>query len=511
MNALIITIRLESPLLVTSLGNGDENSSRSLAYIPGAMLRGLLVSRYKTNAGDLLDDEKAKKLFFSSQVRFLNAYLQDANGARSLPTPTSWRTSKGADPDNMQASDFAIKFDETKETGIRKPFWGQTSDQSGNLLAPKEALSIHIGNQNRGVVQRGESTVFQYQALASGQRFVAVIVSEDAAALQSVEELLQDKTLHLGRSRSAKYGRAVIEKIETDAKWRETEPKNPPMTTITLLSDALLRDEHGQPTHNLDTYLSAWLGKNVKCNNAFVRSAEVGGFNRKWGLPLAQFPALGMGSVFVYKAEELSAGELADLVKTGIGERRVDGFGRIAVNWLDKPTIQLTKASQANPESGSVQLSSSSQELAQRMAERLLTHDLENKLVAKTLRFSIKGNLNNHQLSRLRLVLRHAIDRKATDLSDVNNFFKDLKKDAQEQWRKTRLIEPGQSTRFRLWLDERINKQDGLEQLGMNSAEQFPAVAGRRADLSGGLKVKYTLRLMETVVDQAMKQNRKEG
>ncbi len=507
MNALIITLRLESPLLITGLGNGEENSSQSLSFIPGSTLRGLLVSRYKASSADLFTDQTAKKLFFSGKVRFLNAYLQDSSGKRTLPTPASWRVAKGSDLTNAAAGDFAIQFDETKETGIGKSFWGQNADATCYVISPDEELSIHIASQNRGIVKQGESTVFQYQALARGQRFVAVVVSEDVVDLQDVKDLLEDKTLYLGRSRSAGYGKVIVEKTETDNDWHETTQQDPKATTITLLSDALLRDEHGQPTHNLDAYLSRRLNQKVEHQAAFIRSNETGGFNRKWGLPLLQFPSLGMGSVFVYPASQLSANDLKDLVESGIGERRVDGFGQIAVNWLEKATIQLQKVSRTSaPEP--MHLSSSSQKLAVQMAGRLLERALENNLVAETNRFSIQGNLTNYQLSRLRVVLRRAIDQKATNFSGVETFFGSLKKSAEEQWNKTRLVSPAQSSRFRLWLNERIEKKDGLDLLDMKDVGQFPEVAGQHTSISDEIKIKYTLRLMEAVVDRAMKQNR---
>jgi len=42
MKALLITLRLEQPVLVSQPQGGDENSSVSHVYIPGAVLRGAL-------------------------------------------------------------------------------------------------------------------------------------------------------------------------------------------------------------------------------------------------------------------------------------------------------------------------------------------------------------------------------------------------------------------------------------------------------------------------------------
>ena len=52
---------------------------------------------------------------------------------------------------------------------------------------------------------------------------------------------------------------------------------------------------------------------------------------------MPQVPALAAGSVFVFNYEgELNIDRIRALENRGLGERRVDGFGRIAVNWLDE-------------------------------------------------------------------------------------------------------------------------------------------------------------------------------
>ncbi len=58
----------------------------------------------------------------------------------------------------------------------------------------------------------------------------------------------------------------------------------------------------------------------------------IGGFNRKWGLPLPQALAVRMGSVLVFKDPGCDPTLLDDLEVRGIGERRAEGFGRIAFN-----------------------------------------------------------------------------------------------------------------------------------------------------------------------------------
>jgi len=508
MTSLLITLKLETPLLITGLGNGEENSSRSLTFIPGSALRGALVSRYTSSSKDLLADPKAGKLFFSGTVRFLNAYPMDQNGNRMLPIPSSWRVQKGQDLKKAEVADLAFAADHEKTTLIRKPYKGFNTNQDAYAFVPDEELSIHIASQGRGVVKAGESTVFQYQALARGQRFGAIIVVDDKGDLDEIEKLLKPNTLYLGRSRSAGYGKVLIENVKREDK-READSANLPTTMITFLSDAILRDEHGQPTHDLDGFLTKRLKKTIKHKSAFIRSAETGGFNRKWKLPLPQMSALGMGSVFVYSADQLAASDLEELAKNGIGERRVDGFGRIVVNWQGAGPQKFSEPSPVDA-TASHPLSLGSQTIAKAMSERLLRHTLEQNLIAEANRYSIKGNVTNHQLARLRSVLRQAIDSEKKDFAEITTFFGSLKKTAEEQWQKTRLYQEGglASARLRLWLDERLEKKDGLQILKVSKVEDVPAVADLSSPITEKLKQEYTLRLMESVIDRAMKSNK---
>lgn len=510
MTALILHLQLETACLFSGMGNGDENSSRSLPYIPGSALRGALVARFGPAGKDLPVEEKSRRLFFDGSVRYLNAYLaSDTQWTRSLPRPASWRKRKNDDLEGAVTRDFALKADKDFDTQVRVSFVAQESTDTWLAFNPEEQLLTHTGAEKRGTVKKGESMVFQYQALAQGQMFVAVILCAEQRDTDELKKLLdQNKILSIGRSHSASYGRVRIEKIVEQETWPEFEPgRLQNKTIITLLSDALLRDGTGQPTFDMDACLSAWLNRTVKRISAFIQPAAVGGFNRKWGLPLPQSPALGMGSVFVYDATELSATELQPLVEQGIGERRVEGFGRLAVNWpaLDSVTLHNKPDSGVTPQV--VPLSDTSKELARKMSERLLRHALENRLVEQAQHYTIQGDITNHQLARLRGVVRAAINEHSHDIFRVQTFLGQLKKTAQEQYAKPRVKRDSQGgERLKDWLDERLKESDGLYYLQFYEAD-VPQVAGEKAVLQD-LKQEYTLRFIEAVIDRRMKENK---
>lgn len=506
MTAILVTLKLESPLLITGISNGEENSSRSLSYIPGSALRGALISRIKS---DDLPLDSVGKIFFTGAVRFLNAYPLDQDGKRMLPFPASWRIEKGQKTETVDVADLAIATNKDKNKTVEKLYIGK-SGQVNYAYSPEKEIAVHIASQERGTVKAGTSTVFQYQSLARGLKFGALIVVDEQSDLEKVEKLLTPNTLYLGRSRSAGYGKVTIENFQR-MNVPEVNSTSAQATVITLLSDLILRDEHGQPTHDLDGYLSRRLGKTIKNQSAFIKSTEVGGFNRKWKLPLPQMPSLGMGSVFVYPSDQLAPADLADMLEKGIGERRVDGFGRIAINWHGNPqpklgSIEKTVSPDMTEEAKkkTYPLSEVSKDLARRMSERLARTTLEQNLAAEVQKYEVRGSITNHQLARLRGILRSAIDSEDKKFDEVTKFFEGLKESAQKQWHNSRLYKDNKivGARLELWMKERGENCDGLSILKFDNAQK---VAGLKAEMSNSFKREYTLRLMEAMLNSAMK------
>lgn len=513
MNALTVALTLKTPILLTSVANGDENSAKTLDYIPGGTLRGLLISRYmaqKNISSDaLLADETAHRLFFSSEVKYLNAYPANGSDKRYLPVPVSLRQEKGDEGKGL-IYDFAF----TKKEGQTEKYKYLFCLPDGNGLTgvnPDKTMSVHIGGETRGRVKKGESTVFKYQALQAGQKFQAAILA-NSDDLKILHSLLPDgDILNLGGSRSAGYGQAII-KCRELSDWQESESQSMDDDEIilTLLADALLKNKSGQQTLDLDQALSVQVGRDIH-GRAFYNTTLVGGFNRRWSLPLPLVPALGMGSVWVYPAETFTPAELDRIQLEGIGERRNEGFGRVAVNWLNKG--EWGRGNSSIPQTLMPQgLSDSSKEQAQRMVENLLRIRLDSELRARMeqensdLRLK-HSSLRNHQISRLRLVIRDLLaDSKKEPKTGVDAFFDDLKSTSSDAFEKARFT--GKNERLVSWVKDRAEKLDGIEIIGR---PVMPKIAGQQANIDD-LKIKreYTLRLVEAVLYRAMKDNKKQ-
>jgi CRISPR-associated protein Csx10 len=247
----------------------------------------------------------------------------------------------------------------------------------------------------------------------------------------------------------------------------------------------------------------------LKPELSFQGVAEHGGFNRTWGLPLPQTLALAAGSVLRFQVTEpLDITRIEQLEAYGLGERRSEGFGRVAVNWqpaLPSFTVH-TPAAQIGvervptlqvPTPDSTAPTSESWKLASEMAERLLRQRMERQLINLVHSNPLeKGKLTSTQLSRLRIIARRALQIGSMD--DLALLMKNLPQNAREKFASASINgEP-----FTQWLDIRICEP----RHDWNGQVDAVILAGATAELSDVLAAEYTLRLIMAVARLAVKE-----
>ncbi len=437
MRVLTYRITLREPTLVTAL-EGDPNSAVALSYLPGSALRGAIIGQYlRQHRLPELDatHPDMRRLFLEPTTRYLNGYLLDRLETRTLPTLASWQQDKAVTTRQTSERpapvyDFAIEsrdHEDIQWQAVNKPFCRITDDEV-YFEQPHRHIAVHTTRtrrfgrampQNKINLEKDDipGAVFRYNALAADQTFEAAILCEHEADAAHLLSLLSGE-VRLGGARSSGYGRAELSRAKETAasQWREVGhlPVSDVDTVdntliVTFLSDVLLRDQNGQfvvDPRTVTEAISKRLGKvELRLLRAFLRGREVGGFNRKWGMPLPQTLAVEMGSVCVYEAAGCDTHILNELEAQGIGERRAEGFGRIAVNWHMEPEFQVD----TNPSSGAVAVTlpvgTDSARLAQRMVQRMLRQQLDERLTAEAnQRGASIRQPSNSQLSRLRCV-----------------------------------------------------------------------------------------------------------
>jgi CRISPR-associated protein Csx10 len=514
MNALTYTFRTIEPVLATQPYSGEANSATSYGYVPGSMIRGALIHAYLREhpTTSAHTEDKTRLLFFDEATRFLNAYPAAPGGERLLPMPRSWFVEKDKElqPDIVLA-DFAAGGDKIDEAPERPKLPNKEfclfypEDGKVALISALRQVTVHNASINRNEKRAGASQVFRYDALAAGQRFAGAIVGDNADSLSMLKELLDvGMLLRLGGASAGGYGLVEVVSVDgPDSDWREYVPSPGPagdQLIVTLLSDAILAGG-ASPVEQL-----ARLFGFESPVTAYQDVRLVGGFNRTWGLPLPQAWALRAGSAFVLPggADE---SQVAKLQNKGIGLRRDDGFGRIAVNWQGLPAIRLTeppKESRGDPP----KLGVAGRQVADRMASRLLRDYLERLLLELIGDYGerLKGLPSPAQLSRVRLAARRAY--LENRLGAIDEHLNSLRRTAQQQWSGASIS----SEPLLGWLKEQVKLNDkGFENLFKVNMNQLPSVAGRRAALTADLRTEFIARFIDGLMKYAVREKKRQA
>ncbi|MEW5941612.1 MAG: hypothetical protein AB1750_18250, partial [Chloroflexota bacterium] len=187
MKALTFTLRLETPLLATQPNAGEPNSAKSYPFIPGSMIRGALVRAYQqqNHAQNISDPNgRGHTLFLTEHVRYLNAYpalsLENESTKRMLPKPLSWFVEKETAKDETATiSDYAVKDGNLQKPKSPKGDFCHLASAGSRIGDPRIQVNVHNASEDRNSKKQGKSQVYRYDALAQGQDFIGVILSDD--------------------------------------------------------------------------------------------------------------------------------------------------------------------------------------------------------------------------------------------------------------------------------------------------------------------------------------------
>ncbi len=531
MIAISYQIKLEEPGIFTDL-DGDPNSSISLGYIPGSVLRGAILAKFmRLNHLHKIDacDQTIRNLFFDGDVRYLNGYLE-YKGCRSLPTPRSLFQEKNALDDVYY--DFAWGQQPYEGQWKSRPDVFTIVDSQGGILdyrVPERTISVHTTRNRRSGRPGTTSTsseeagvIYRYNALAAGQTFIAMILCSDEKFASALAPCLEGR-IKIGGSRNAGYGLASLGLVDSvEKEWHETTQIGgneqlkavPPIRVnqtmiITFLSNGLFRDQGGQFIVDPDILTNA-IAEKLGCDlvlkkkQVFLQTLSTGGFNRKWGLPLPQELAVKMGSTLVLEQPNCDWSRITQLEEDGIGERRVEGFGRIAVNWLDRTQWQISEIdTQANSDPIEIPEGSIDQAVAKEISARIFQQRLELHLIQLSNKLGQQVHVpKNSQLSRMIEVLQNARQEKVENgRITINQYLRKLgsRQATRDQFKQDTVA----GKPLLEWLQFRVNDSNQIwEEI---DAGNPPKIGTVMAEMTASLAYELNLRLVIAVLERAIK------
>ncbi|MBD3377962.1 hypothetical protein GF406_23235, partial [candidate division KSB1 bacterium] len=410
---LVVDIELQAPVLIARTV-GDENMVASEDYIPGAVLLGALANLYnggQPKAG--VPEREFAELFLNNAVRFLNGYPRvEVDGkkdlfCRALPVPRSIQYKKIKD---APAEEQFIK----KEGDLYKlvTFKSLVGNVDINNIAPvtkyksgfcilrangenveyseyqvSKQYQFHHQRTDQRTGRSADAEIYNYESIRPYQCFRSMILGSKEK-LEILETLIQNNNgrIRIGRSKNTQYGNARLVCVGAVEEYEQECPglrnaKGKALTNqqfiLTLLSD-WIPEQAGQITiAHVSREIARALNDlrvvddkkeldapkdEMTCCNAFFKTDTVEKYNAAWKARTPSQICLTKGSCFVFELpSNLSISdikkELNCLQIEGLGLRRNEGFGRIAIDWQGnhlsskEPNKNEPKKPQSAPES----------------------------------------------------------------------------------------------------------------------------------------------------------------
>lgn len=372
-HVLPFRLLLTANAILTGTG-GDPNLVETSDWVPGGAMLGALAWRW---AREKARDDGFRRIFVEGAVRFLDALPEAPGGpslARLLPVPHSVRrlkfdSKKGIDLADVRSGDRAAEGPLARLAGR----FGRTGGSLETVEVPTELRLHHANSDDRGFGRalgsevKGGGAFFAYESVCAGQAFRGALLGT-GADLHAIRSSCPNGTrIGVGRSIGAEYGGAAIVTWEEPiaiasavAEWNEWKPvsggRGDPVpgagedlgktaVRITCLSRLAGVNGNGHavadlPIEELTALLSVAGAAPVTVTvvRSWTRTGFAGGFRGHLRVPRAQVPCLLAGSVLEVEVEgSIAVGALARLEREGLGLRKEEGFGRVAINrhgWL---------------------------------------------------------------------------------------------------------------------------------------------------------------------------------
>ncbi|HZW68118.1 MAG TPA: RAMP superfamily CRISPR-associated protein [Pseudogracilibacillus sp.] len=361
-----------------------SDSTRSLNYIPGHVLRGALVHSYLMDQGLEEDELATEAIFHDEDMQFWNAYLQ-INRQRSIPFPVHlYETKEQARRDLADHEERRVYNDLTedieeieKEAPVRIGEEMMMIDGERLLASNVEKTSnLHL-SLNGPKDDDQVSKLYRYESIAPNQTFQAVIKVEKMNEFTKWLLEKEEMYLWLGGARNSGYGRSRVRISTLKENPEQLTPIDEATDELYIIATShwILRKEDGQLTHVLDEdFLSEELGAKLTLDQYIVNSSLTGGYVSHWQAYHPIIRAVKAGSVFRYKVEgRLDRERIDTLVNKGVGQRRNEGFGRLTI-FTSWPYKTLTKPKEVKATYETVERKHVSKE-TEREALQRFTHE----------------------------------------------------------------------------------------------------------------------------------------
>ncbi|MYK17326.1 hypothetical protein F4055_04045 [Candidatus Poribacteria bacterium] len=340
---------------VMPASDGDPNTVVSRQDIPGSHLWGIAAWCYLNEGSHTASDPVFRNAFLNGGLRFLTAYPEAIdNQQRLIPIPHSIRKSK-IDDQPCNLADQTSPYEPTKRFDRHYAKFGSGGIETQSVKTERNYHHARATSDRRkgralGAEVPDGGALFTYQAIQPKQTFQGAVLGSESDLTNLKTWVQSPKAVHIGRSRSAQYGEAEFEWIDDVpqelthiVEWEGFTISQAPTNLkkrliITTLSPLLAVNDGGHPiasfpVQELVNALGLPEATEPELISSFTRTETISGYHTHLRLPRQQWQAIAAGCVFEFKLEQdLTDEKLLELERNGLGLRKGEGFGRIAVN-----------------------------------------------------------------------------------------------------------------------------------------------------------------------------------
>ena len=317
----------------------EDNIILKNSYITGTALQGYFANRiakgnYGISVNELLDN-----------VKFSMAYPTNSMVEETYPMPLGMVSEKG-NPDKL----FSLADGYEIKKGVQYVRTSGYYRKKDNKTISKPDIDTLVNYH----FLKKQKLLYTVKCMSKGHYFFGHIHADKDYIKVIVDIINADKgIMHLGAATSAEHGKCVIN-IQSFDKRKENETNSCVKKAVfELLSDAIIIDDFACNRSDINE-LKNEVSKIVNCDpedikELYTDTLEIGGYNKKWGMPRQNYIAFAKGTQLVIEAEQikLSEGDIGILNNEGYGRYIVREVGTDEVEF-DKETEIVTKENAEN-------------------------------------------------------------------------------------------------------------------------------------------------------------------
>ncbi len=353
---VVLDLRVACVDPVLSALAATDNTVRGQVSVPGGRVLPVVVARAQSAGLDV------EHLVRAGELR-CEPLVPEVNGRPARPLPRAFVAPKGSPVSRLWN---LLRTSSPRGQTSKSPRDRWVGEPHDGVLPLRSAdLQVRLHNTVEDAVQRPTEAVgglFGYEAIPAGTVLRGrVRLRVSTADGERLANALTGRW-RLGRSKKDEYGRVDVTATPTTAPAAVIDGPRLKVT-IWFLTDAVLLDARLAPVTTVDGVLAALgaaLGTGVE--QAAVTADTVPhavtfgraeGWQGRWVRPRPSLLTVAAGSVLVLRridGREFEPGALEMLASEGIGQRRAEGFGVVAVG---DPLLDLAEIDASDTAGGS--------------------------------------------------------------------------------------------------------------------------------------------------------------